>query len=138
MAIAAIDANKLIRQYLTAESTDLYTEVGTRVAVLRKSASWTNSQKCIVFSIRGGETNPQDTIKTISVQFLCFGGSELVQDAMQVARALEDRLNGAQMQSVSEGVLMGALMEVEPQPIVDPDTKEVYVFTAYEIECRGA
>lgn len=134
----AVDPNKIIRQYLVVNPSGLYTLVADRVAVFKKQAAWTDSQKCVVFTIRGGDTDPHNTVKRPSVQFLCFGGTDSVQDAMDVALALEDRLTFNTPQTVSAGVLMDAVQETEAQPLVDPDTKEVYVYTTWELECRAA
>lgn len=133
----AIDVNKIVRQYLTTSATGLYTLCSDRVAVLKKQTTWTAAQKCIVFAIRGGDTDPHNTVKRPSMQFLCYGGSDNVQDAMDVALALEDRLTFNTPQTVSAGVLMDAVQETEAQPLVDPDTKETYVHTTWELECRA-
>ena len=138
MAPITIEPNQIIRQTLIATGTELYTQIGTKAAVLRKQTGWATTDKCVVFAIRGGNTDPDMPVMRVSVQFLCYGGDTLVESATTVYRALVDRLNGANRIGVAAGIMLSAVEEVAGQPLVDPDTKEVYVFCAYEMELRGA
>lgn len=132
----SVNPDKLIRQVLMANA-GVVAQVGVRAAVWSKQDGWALTDKAIVFRVQGGATDPQTPIKVLSVVFLCFGGSRSVQDARAVSGALEDCLNGAEMVSVSEGVLMSARQELEGQPLEDPETREIYVLTIYELEMRG-
>lgn len=136
MAVVTVDSFVIVRQFLIASGTDLYALVGDRVGRFRKNPSWTRAQKCIVIEEDGGEPDPDVPVRRPSFSILCYGGSDLVEDAMEVARALSDRLHGVNLETVAAGTIMTALEVYEAAAEFDPDTKEMYARTAYEIEAR--
>ena len=88
-----IDVHDVIRDYLLTVSgvTDL---VGTRIYAGRdvppSSFSLVDDGACIAFRVRGGDEDYEGALLTPSVQFKCYGQTDL--EANTVYRALDDAL----------------------------------------------
>ncbi len=113
-----IDAPKIIRDYLAAQAgltaltgTRIYAEVDTP-----PTPGYTpDDGGAVCFKIRGGSVDYTAAILKASVQFKCYGATEVA--ANQVYRALHDALDEA-----AAGTFKSAIQENLGQTLQEPDT----------------
>ena len=126
-----IDALALIRAHLVADAT-LLARVGERLYAGRDvppSGYTPDDGAAITFLVRGGGPDYDDALLLPSVQFKCYGTSEL--EANTTYRALVDALHNSRGASV-----LWAELEVLGGTLREPDTEWVFVLVFFKIMLR--
>lgn len=133
-----IDVQSAIRAVVVADS-GLTALVNTRVFAGRDvppTGTTPGDGACLTFKVRGGAgafrgRDYEDALIVPSVQFKCYGASELA--AYQVYRALVDALHNAH-----DGTVLHAEETGVGQPLEEPDTEWRFVLSFFEVMVRSA
>ena len=99
---------------------------------------FTNDEARVVYIPEGGRGDTLSPRHERDYLIHCYGGTSKHTDSEAVYRALHDLLNGANMDTVSSGVLMAAWEEQSGTPIIDPDTGFPLVVCRFTCRVRGA
>lgn len=126
-----IDAHSALRSFLI-EASPLRTLLGAdRVYWPEVPGGTSMPGKAIAFRFNGGTTEDVLAQQDARVNFRCYGSSAY--QAMEVYRALYDRLHGQQNFIVGDVGFHGAIEEVPGVPLEDPVTHWPYVFAVYSV-----
>lgn len=126
-----IDALALIRTHLLA-NTALAALVSTRVYAGRDvppPGYKPSDGAAITFKLRGGQPDYDDALLNPSVQFRCYGATELAADVCY--RALYDALHNAHGASVLHGEI-----EIAGQSLEEPETAWPFVLAYFTVMLR--
>ena len=103
-----VDGFEIVREYLVVTGTSLYTLNGTRVSMPELPQNWKNETSAIWFDAASGEYEPGAPVAEDIYTFHCYPGTNSLKDARTLARALHDRLHGANYTHESDGSIMTA------------------------------
>lgn len=126
-----IDANAKIREFLVAD-VPLVNLCGTRIYAGRDVPPEGYNPAdgdAITFKIRGGSPDYDDALLSPSVQFKCYGATELA--AMACYRALYDALHNGTGATVLHGE-----SEILGQALEEPDTQWTFVLAYFTVMLR--
>ena len=128
-----IDAHSALRTYLIAASA-LRTLLGGDFVYWPEVPGGGDPAmptKAIAFRFNGGLTYPTIRAQDARVSVRCYGATAY--QAMEVYRALYDRLHDQQNFIVGDVGFHGAIEQVPGVPLEDPTTHWPYVFAVYSV-----
>ncbi|KKN03649.1 hypothetical protein LCGC14_1105530 [marine sediment metagenome] len=126
-----IDTTKLIKEYLTASGSGLFTLVGTQVWCPMLPKDFKNTVAAIAFHPEHEEMHAKSAVQRTSFVFMCYGGSSNPANARAVYRALNDRLD-LQHGTVTEGAIILAT-QTAMSHFIEPETEYPVSTATYDI-----
>ena len=126
-----IDAHSAIRTHLIAVSPLRTLLGGDYVYWPEIPANVTMPRKAVSFRITGGQSEPYLYAQRTRVTFRCWGETSF--KAMEVYRALYDRLHLSANFIVGGVGFHGAMEDVPGEPLEDPDTGWPFIHTVWTV-----
>ena len=126
-----IDAHSALRTYLIAASPLRTLLGGDHVYWPEVPSNVAMPRKAISLRLSGGQSSPYLRFQRARLTVRCWGESSY--NAMEVYRALYDRLHDQQNFIVGDVGFHGVFESVPGEPLEDPDTDWPFVFAVYDL-----